>query len=289
MNPDNQWPLFMGCEPRRMSEACPKIERIRPSKVKENLRTRILGQSALYFRMLPSTNDVAKELALRGVNEGTVVVAETQTAGRGRFKREWASPEDGLWLSIVLKPNVQLSQVSKLTLLASVAVAKTFNRLYGLKSEIKWPNDVLINQKKVCGILTESQIMGKTLRFAILGIGINANFNIAVFPTHLKESATTLRKELGRKIEREILLCEILAETEFYYGLLRRGRFDIILDDWRKLASILGSHVEIDTNRRRIQGRAIDVDDEGALIVRLEDNGLLRVVSGDIVKVVPKT
>lgn len=272
-----------------MSEACPKTERIRPSKVKENLRTRILGQRVLYFRTLPSTNDIAKELALRGVNEGTVVVAETQTTGKGRFKREWTSPEYGLWFSIILKPNVPLRQSPKLTILASVAVAKTINRLYGLRSEIKWPNDVLIDRKKVCGILTEGQIMGETLGFAILGIGINANFNIAAFPAHLKETATTLREELGRKIERETLLCEVLAEIESYYELLRRGRFEAILDDWRRLAGLLGSYVEIDSNGKRIQGWAVDVDDDGALIVRLKDKTILRVISGDVVKIVPKT
>ena len=272
-----------------MSEALPKTERIQPSKVKENLRTRILGQSVLYFRILTSSNEIAKELALRGVNEGTVVVAETQTTGKGRFKREWTSPEDGLWFSIILKPNVSLRQAPKLTLLASVAVAKTINHLYRLKTEIKWPNDVLINQKKVCGILTEGQIMGETLGFAILGIGINANFNIAAFPTHLKEAATTLREELGRKIERETLLCEVLAEIESYYELLGRGKFEAILDDWRRLAGLLGSYVEIGSDGRRIQGWAVDVDDDGALIVRLKDKTLLRVISGDVVKIVPKT
>jgi len=272
-----------------MSEALPKTERIQPSKVKENLRTRILGQPVLYFRILTSTNDIAKELAVRGINEGTVVVAETQTTGKGRFKREWTSPEAGLWFSIILKPNVPLKQAPKLTLLASVAVAKTINRLYGLRSEIKWPNDVLIDRKKVCGILTEGQIVGETLGFAILGIGINANFNIGAFPTRLKEAATTLREELGRKIERETLLCEVLAEIESYYELLRRGRFEVILDDWRRLAGFLGAYVEIDCDGRRIQGWAVDVDDDGALIVRLKDKTLLRVISGDVVKVVQKT
>jgi len=272
-----------------MSEHLPKTERIQPPKVRESLRTRFLGHPVLYFRTLTSTNDLAKALAMRGVNEGTVVVAETQTAGKGRFKREWASPEDGLWFSIILRPNVLPRQAPRVTLMTSAAVAKTINRLYGLKSEIKWPNDVLINQKKVCGIVTESQTIGKMLRFAILGIGINADFNIAAFPTHLKKAATTLRKELGRKIEREILLCEVLAEIEFQYGLLQRGRFDIILDDWRRLASILGSYVEIDSDARRIQGWAIDIDDDGALIVRLKDKTLLRVISGDVVKVFPKT
>ena len=272
-----------------MFEALPKRERIQASKVKELLRTKSLGRAILYFGDLTSTNELAKELAVRGVSEGTVVVAETQTKGKGRFKREWASPRNGLWFSIILRPKVQPERAPKLTLLASVAVAKTINRLYGLKTEIKWPNDVLINQKKVCGILTEGRVSGKTLGFAILGIGINANFNIAAFPTHLKEAATTLREELGRKVEREILLCEVLAEIESYYELLRRGRFEVILDDWRELAYLLGAYVEIDCDGKRIQGWAVDVDDAGALIVRLKDKSLSRVVSGDVVKIVPKT
>ena len=272
-----------------MSDAMPKTERIQPSKVKDNLRTRILGHPVLYFQTLTSTNDVAKALALRGINEGAVVVAETQTAGKGRFKRKWMSPEDGLWFSVILKPNVPLTHAPKLTLLASVAVAETIHRLYGLRSEIKWPNDVLIDHKKVCGILTEGQVMGETPGFAVLGIGINANFNIAAFPTYLKETATTLRDELGRKIEREILLCEALAEIESYYGLLRRGRFEVILDDWRRLASLLGTYVEIDSDGGRILGWAVDIDDYGALIVRLKDRTLLRVVSGDVAKIVRKT
>jgi len=272
-----------------MSEAKSKTERIQPSKVKENLRTKILGRAILYFWELTSTNDVAKELAVKGVKEGTIVVAETQTMGKGRFEREWRSPQGGLWLSVILKPNVQPKHASRLTLLASVAVAKTLNRLYGLKTEIKWPNDVLIDHKKVCGILTEGQIKGKTLSFAILGIGINANFNIEALSPHLRETATTLREALGKEIERETLLCELLSEIESSYELFQRGTFEAVLNDWRRLASFLGSYVKIQRDKERIEGWAVDIDEDGALIVRLKDKTSLRVTSGDVIKIVSET
>jgi len=268
-----------------MSEALSTKERIKPPKVKENLRTKILGQAIVYFQELNSTNDFAKELAVRGAREGTIVVAETQTMGKGRFKRKWISPENGLWFSIVLKPNAPLKHAQKLTLLASVAVAKTINRLYGLEAQIKWPNDVLINQKKVCGMLTESRIKGEKVDFAILGIGINANFNVESIPRHLREEATTLKEELGKEIKREILLCELLAEIESHYELFRRRRFEEILEYWRRLAGFLGSNVEVKSDEETVEGQAIDIDDDGALIIRLKDETFVTVTSGDIVKI----
>jgi len=271
-----------------MSEAPQKNDRIKPPKVKENLRTRILGQVVVYFKELPSTNEIAKELAARSIREGTIVVTETQTVGRGRFKREWISPYGGLWFSVILRPKVQPKQAPMPTLLASVAVAKTIKRLYGLRTEIKWPNDVLVNQKKVCGILTEGQTMDGTLNFAILGIGINANFNIEAFSPLLRETATTLREELGRDVEREILFCEVLAEVESYYELFQRGKLEAIVNDWRRLTGFLGSYVVIQSDGGKIEGWAVDLDNDGALIVKLKDETSVRVTSGDIVKIIHK-
>jgi len=271
-----------------MFDPPPKAMRIQLSKVKESLRTRILGRTILHFRELPSTNEIAKELAVKGVREGTIVVAETQTGGRGRFKRDWASPEGGLWFSIVLRPRVQPKQAPMLTLLASVAVANTITQLYGLGAEIKWPNDVLVNQKKVCGILTEGQTRDGTLNFAILGIGINANFNIEAFSPPLRETATALKEELGRDIEREILFCRLLGEVESYYELLQGGKLEAILNDWRRLTGFLGSYVVIQSDGGKVEGWAVDLDSDGALIIKLKDQTSVRVTSGDIVKVIHK-
>ncbi len=178
-----------------MCPAFRKTQSIQLSKVKDGLRTKILGHPFLYFRELASTNDMAKELAMRGTREGTVVVVETQTSGRGRLKRKWISPQGGLWLSIILRPRIQSKHAPKLTLMASVAVAKTLSKLFPLKVEIKWPNDILINHKKVCGILTEAKTKGEALNFVIVGIGINANFDVNTLPVYLRDSSTTLKEE----------------------------------------------------------------------------------------------
>jgi len=253
-----------------------------PSKVKEHLQTKTLGRRGLYFRQLTSTNEIAKGLARRGLREGAIIVAETQTSGKGRLGREWTSPEGGLWLSVMLRPNVQSRHAAKLTLLASVAVAKTISKLYGLRAEVKWPNDVLLDQKKVCGILTEGEIQGHNIDFAVLGVGINANISLKALPEHLRHSATTLKYQLKKEISRETLLCELLKETEFYYDLFGKGEFEAILSDWRRLASFLGSIVEITGGEETVRGLATDIDENGALVIRLEDQTVQRVTSGDM-------
>jgi len=259
-----------------------KTERIKLSKVKEGLQTSVLGHPFLVFRELTSTNEIAKELALRGAREGMVVVAETQTEGKGRLKRKWISPVGGVWFSIILRPRVEPRHASKLTLMASVAVAKTINKLFPLKAEIKWPNDVLIKRKKVCGILTEANTKGETLEFVVIGIGINANFNLDELPLSLRGSSTTLREELKREIDRESLLCALLEETESYYNLFTNAKFDTVLTEWRTLAGFLGSYVEVGSHGEKIRGRAVDIDEDGALMVKLKDRTLRRVASGDV-------
>jgi len=259
-----------------------KTERIKLSKVKGGLRTKVLGYSFLVFRELTSTNEIAKELALRGAKEGTVIVAETQTKGKGRLKRKWISPVGGVWFSIILRPRAEPRYAPKLTLMASVAVAKTVSKLFPLKAEIKWPNDVLINRKKVCGILTEANTKGETLEFVVIGIGINANFNVDELPFSLRGSSTTLREELKREIDRESLLHALLEETESYYNLFTKAKFDAILTEWRTLAGFLGSYVEVGSHGEKIRGRAVDIDEDGALIVKLKDRTLRRVASGDV-------
>jgi len=269
-----------------MTEILPENERISSLRVRKCLHTKILGRSILYFRTLASTNHFAKLLAARNLKEGTVVVAETQSSGKGRLGREWASPEGGLWFSIILQPMMRPKDTTKLTLLGSVAVAKTISELYELKAEIKWPNDILINQRKLCGILTEGEIREEKLLFAVLGFGVNANFNLDAMPKHLREFATTLNEQLGKKISREILLCSLLQNVEAYYAMFSNGKFETILNDWRKLSGFLGSYVEIVSYEEKIEGWAVDLDDDGALIVRLKDQTTHRVISGEVVRTV---
>jgi len=253
-----------------------------PNKVKARLQTQIIGRTIHYLRQVTSTNDIAKELAARGAREGSVIVAETQTHGRGRLGRKWVSPEGGIWLSIILRPKMNPKDATKLTLTTSVAVARTINKLYDLKAEIKWPNDIEINGRKVCGILTEATTRGKTTDFVVVGIGVNVNIDLSFLPEPLRGSTTSLKEELKTEIERERFLSALLNEIERYYKLFAKVKFDSILREWRSLCSHMGSHVKITSFNETFEGRAVDVDENGALLVKLGDGTTRRVVSGDV-------
>ena len=257
------------------------------SEVKVKLQTRIIGHPLVYFRELASTNQMAKLLAEHGLREGTVIIAEKQIKGRGRLNREWVSPPKGLWFSVILRPRVQARHLPKLTLLASVAVAKTLRRLYGLKAEIKWPNDVLVNGRKVCGVLTEAETKGESAEFAVVGIGVNANFDLLALPKSLESSSTTLRHELKREVRREALLSSLLEEMESLYELFSAERFDQLLNEWRSLAGMLGASVEIKVDEENVQGQAVDIDQDGALILRLKDGVTRTVAFGDLTVLKP--
>jgi len=209
-------------------------------------------------------------------------VAETQTSGRGRLGREWASPEGGIWLSIILRPKLSPKDAPKLTLTTSVAVAKTIKKLYRLKAEIKWPNDVQIHGKKVCGILTEAVTKDKTTDSVVVGIGLNANIELTSLPKPLRDSTTSLKEELKGEIEREQFLSALLEEIEHYYNAFAQEKFDSILREWRSLCSHLGSYVKVESFDETFEGLAVDVDESGALLVQLEDGTTRTVLSGDV-------
>jgi BirA family biotin operon repressor/biotin-[acetyl-CoA-carboxylase] ligase len=250
--------------------------------LKKGLETQIIGQTIHLFREIHSASDMAKELALIGTKEGTVVIAETQTRGKGRLGREWISPADGLWFSLILRPKISPEDASKLTLLAGVVVAKTLEKLYHLRAEVKWPNDVLIDGKKICGILTEASSKGRYLDFVVIGFGINANFPVSRLPASLHESTTTLRTELNREVNIEALLRSLLEETERYYRMFKEGNFETVLAEWRRLAKFLGSYVYVRSLNEKVEGWAVDVDEQGALIVRLRDQTTRKIVAGDV-------
>jgi BirA family biotin operon repressor/biotin-[acetyl-CoA-carboxylase] ligase len=256
---------------------------IRPREIKEGLKTEFIGQEIHHFAKVTSTNDVAKELARKGAKEGTVVISETQTLGRGRLGRRWTSPQGGIWFSIVLRPRVKPKEASKLTFVTVVAVAQAIREMFKLDAEIKWPNDVLIGGKKVCGILTETRTKGDVVDFVVVGIGINANVSLNSFPEDFRNSVTSLVKEKMQEIEREEFLRVLLEEMERYYTILVRKDFDLILDEWRKLASFLGQYVEITSFDQKIRGQAVDVDSDGSLIVKLTDGSIKKVMTGDVI------
>jgi BirA family biotin operon repressor/biotin-[acetyl-CoA-carboxylase] ligase len=250
--------------------------------LQEGLRTKWLGRSIFFSCQVDSTNVLAKELATHGAAEGTVVIAETQTCGHGQLGREWFSPKGGLWFSAVLRPKLKPAKAAGLVFMASLAVAEVLRELYGLKVETKWPNDVQVSGRKICGILTEMSTMGEKVNYVIVGVGINANFMKKAFPENLKTVATSLQDELGRKIKLEELFRALLEKLEHFHELLMREGVEPILAEWKKRASFLGCQVEVASGTERWAGLALDVENDGSLVLRLEDGTMKRVFVGDV-------
>jgi BirA family biotin operon repressor/biotin-[acetyl-CoA-carboxylase] ligase len=235
-----------------------------------------LEQKIYYFPEIGSTMDAARELAKRGAREGTIVIAEVQTRGRGRLSREWLSPEGGIYFTLVLRPSISPAYAPRINLIASIAVAATIRKLFGLKAELKWPNDVLIEGKKVCGILAEMDAEMDAVNFVNVGIGINANTSIPQF----EKTVTSLKNVLGREISRKEFLSALLTEIEGQRPLLIKSD---LLQEWRKLSVTLDKDVKIVAPGEVIVGRAIDIDTTGALIVKEKDGSLKKAMAGDCI------
>jgi len=258
-------------------------QRISIDKLQEGLQTKRIGRSIFLSREVGSTNDWAKELAELGAEEGTVAIAETQTAGHGRLGREWFSPRGGLWFSVIFRPEMSPSEAIGLVFVAGLAVAEVLREKYDLKVETKWPNDVLVNGKKVCGILAEMNTKGRAVKFVVLGFGVNANFLVEkVFPRSLKEVATSLEKELGQKVQLEELFKGLLERLGSRYDEWAERGLAFLLADWKKYAGFLGRKVEVRSGSEKLLGVASDVDGDGALVLRLEDGATKRVLAGDV-------
>jgi len=241
------------------------------------LATRFIGQEVTCYPSLPSTNDVAKRRAIKGAKEGTVIVAEEQTAGRGRIKRRWLSPRGSIALSIILYP--PLACLPSLIMVASLAVAGSIEQVTGLKAQLKWPNDVLVNGKKVCGILVESDVRGNKVDYAVIGIGINVNLEVSEFP-EIAPMATSLSQELGREVSRRELVQSLLAEAEKLYLALAAG--DLVFKQWRDRLVTLGKEVRVSSGEATYKGIAESVAADGSLLLRQPDGSLLKIVAGDV-------
>lgn len=249
--------------------------------IKENLQTITIGSEIHYFDEVESTNDIAKSLAEKGAKDGEVVIAERQRKGKGRLGRVWHSPPGGIWLSIILKPEITPSDAPKITLLAGVAVARTINEMCYLNVKLKWPNDILFNEKKAGGILTEMHAEVGKVNYVIVGIGINANLDIVSFQGELQTTATTLKHELKKDIDRNKFVQRLLMEFENEYSSFLNDNFASTVKKWKTLSGTLGRKVRITTAAEIIQGIALDIDKDGALLVK--NNGIKRVLAGECV------
>jgi len=235
-----------------------------------------LEQRIHHFREISSTMDAARELAKRGARQGTIVIAEVQTRGRGRLSREWLSSEGGIYFTIILRPRISPAYAPRVNLMAGIAVAVTIKELYGLKAELKWPNDVLIAGRKVCGILAEMDAEMDVVNFVNVGIGINANNSV----TRLEQMATSLKHALGTEISRKEFLSALLVEIERRQPFLMKAD---LLKEWKRLSATLNKEVRVMSLDEEVMGRAIDIDAAGALILRGKDGSLRTVLVGDCI------
>ncbi|MEM3737614.1 MAG: biotin--[acetyl-CoA-carboxylase] ligase [Candidatus Bathyarchaeia archaeon] len=251
-----------------------------PWEIKAKLQTSLIGHEIHYFKEVNSTQDIAKRLASEGAREGTIVVAERQTNGRGRMGRDWFSPSGGVWLSIILRPRFN-PRIQGLTLLAGVAVARAIKRLYNLEAKLKWPNDVILNGKKVCGILAEVNAEMDLINYLVIGIGVNVNVDLSS-EKRLRETATSIKEVIGKESSRVDFLQILLEEFEHLYRLFAVEGFGSILNEWRGRSETLGALVSVTSVDEEFEGLALNVDGEGFLIVKLRDGSLKRVVAGDV-------
>jgi BirA family biotin operon repressor/biotin-[acetyl-CoA-carboxylase] ligase len=243
----------------------------------------VVGRDIQVFSETASTNDIIDRLARDGAGEGVVVFAESQTRGRGRLGRTWISPAgQGLWFSILLRPQIRPQAATQVTVAAATAVSRAIARFIGLKVQIKWPNDLLIDGKKVAGILTELSAEVDRINSVTLGIGIDVNIGPDELPGELSGIATSLRIATGQKIDRPGLACSVLHELDLEYRRMLDGQFMKIAEEWEEQCVTLGRNVSVNYGNRRILGRAEALDDEGALMVRTAHGQLERVTGGDV-------
>mgnify|MGYP001224376490 CR=1 FL=1 len=245
----------------------------------------LIGHEVRWYDALPSTNELARNLAETDAADGMVIVAEQQTAGRGRLGRTWASPSGGLWLSVILRPHLDLGHLPLLGLAASAATAAALEEATGLHARVKWPNDVLIEGRKVAGLLLEAGPAHRDTpapAWLVVGIGINANVSPDALPSRPRYPATSLSAALGRPVDRGRLLRVLLRELDRDYRDVREGGGTAALRRWRARSETLGRFVRVATSAATVEGLAHDVDGTGALLVRTSDGAERRIVAGEV-------
>ncbi len=254
-------------------------DRLFASEITSKLHTRFIGKNVCYFDEVSSTMDIATQLGLKGVSEGALVVAETQNKGRGRLGRVWSSPKyKGIYASLILRPKISPQDASILTLLSAVSICEAIKEITGLEARIKWPNDIMLANKKLGGILTELTAETDEIRFVVIGIGINVNNNKSSLIPH----ATSLKEQKGENLNRAELLREILRKIETNYLLLQEKGSQKIIDKWRTHNISLGRRLKVICQGRQLEGQALDIDSDGGLLLR-KDSGLIeKVTSGDV-------
>ena len=246
--------------------------------LRQRLSHRVIGKPIYYHRSVGSTMDETKILAKRGEPEGAVVIAEEQTAGRGRFNRPWVSPPGlNLSFSVLLRPTT--SQLAYLNMASTLAVCKVASEFTGATPMVKWPNDVRIDGRKLSGILIETEIEAAELRHVIIGIGVNINFDPSGFP-EIADTATSMIREAGHQVDRTAVIGSLLEHLDDMYADIKSGRS--LTRDWAAKLETLGRTIQVSWQDQVLEGRAEDVDEQGNLILVHADGSRTTVVAGEV-------
>jgi BirA family biotin operon repressor/biotin-[acetyl-CoA-carboxylase] ligase len=248
-----------------------------------SIQTEHFGRNLLYLQTVNSTNKWLASLADIGAEEGMVTIAASQENGLGRLGRKWFSPEGGLWFSVLLRPSITPAEATKLVFVAGLAVAKALRKELKLDARTKWPNDVIIDGKKVCGILCEMKSKGTQSNYVILGFGINVNIDIGTFPSELKNTAISLKAKVGYEIPLERLFSVVLLQFEECYSEYAVDGPKRIIEEWKTLSCFLGKAITVKNGFNTLIGKAIGVDPAGKLVLELKGGQTRSISYGDVI------
>jgi BirA family biotin operon repressor/biotin-[acetyl-CoA-carboxylase] ligase len=254
--------------------------------LKSGLKTKKIGKEILYFKEVSSTNEIARQHAEKGTIAGTVIISETQTTGRGRRGRTWESPAGGLWFTIVLRPKLAPIYAPIITLMTGVACASAIEKITSLKATLKWPNDVHIKGKKVCGILTEISSEPDNVKYILVGLGINVNNEHSEFPENLRAQVTSLLHELKEPVNLNDLFQELLLEFEnLYFPFVEDpvNNIPLLINSWGKISDTIGRDVKIETISGSMVGLAVEITEDGSLLIQTHDGKKERIIAGDCI------
>jgi BirA family transcriptional regulator, biotin operon repressor / biotin---[acetyl-CoA-carboxylase] ligase len=254
---------------------------LRTSDLVQGLKAGIIGKKLHLLTTAVSTNTTAMEMAFNGAPEGTVVIAETQTGGKGRLNRKWISPKGNLYCSIILRPAIPLHKAPLITLMGAVAVVSAISTVCTIQPSIKWPNDILVSRKKVCGLLTEMSAEQDGIKHIVLGMGINANMALTDLPVDIRENVTTLAVEAGQRVDRTALLRQVLRDIDHWYQVFLKN-VDEVLGEWKRMNVTIGNRIAVSGLGEAFEGMAQGIDNDGRLLVRLDNGSVRQVAAGDV-------
>lgn len=255
---------------------------IQPENIRRKMGKSCFSKNIIFYKTLDSTSGVAKALACSGAPEGTLVLTEEQTAGKGRLGRCWFSPAySNLLFSLLLRPKMKVENVFGLTMAFALATVEAVEEASHLSPKIKWPNDVYLYGKKLGGILTEFSVMDSFVEYVILGLGLNVSWSPEDDGPVLYET-TNIMAESGRRIDREHLLVQLLKRMENYYQDVLMGKMDVFYEKWNARSMLLKKHVEVETVNGKITGEALRIDRKGALVIMGESGKEQRILNGDV-------